>query len=182
MSTKIHSIVTGELESSLAVSLLNSGSSPEHTREEVLPFGYRYDIQRRDGTITEGVMVPVPVWLLEGTDRLILVDTGLGDVDEVSDMQHRYGVDFVASRSAEQDLLAGLKRHGVKPEDVEIVFLTHLNLDLVGNTKMFPNARFIVQREGASSGTPTADLLDVLLPRVRAQDHVSARPSHPHRR
>jgi len=152
MSTRIHNIVTGELESSLSVSLLNAGTSPALTREQVLPYGYRYDITRRDGTVTEGVMVPVPVWLLEGTKQVIAIDTGLGDVDEVSDMQHRYGVDFLATRSPEQDLVAGLQRHGVRPEDVEIVVLTHLHFDHIGNTELFPNARFIVQREELPQG------------------------------
>lgn len=83
MSVRIHHIVTGELESSLPVSLLNAGAHPDLPRESVLPFGYRYDIQRHDGTVTEGVMVPVPVWLIEGAERTILVDTGLGEIDEV---------------------------------------------------------------------------------------------------
>lgn len=147
MSVRIHHIVTGELESSLGVSLLNSGTAPGLQRERVLPHGYRYDIRRRDGTVTEGVMVPVPVWLLEGTDQVILIDTGLGDIDEVSAMQHRYGVDFVASRTPDQDLVQGLARHGVRPEDVEVVVLTHLHFDHVGNNELFPNARFITQRD-----------------------------------
>lgn len=147
MPVKIHHIVTGELESSLNVSLLNSGTTPDLPRERVLPFGYRTDIRRRDGSITEGVMVPVPVWLLEGTERVILIDTGLGDIDEVAAMQHRYGVDFVASRTDDQDLVAGLARHGVKPQDVELIVLTHLHFDHVGNNELFPNARFITQRD-----------------------------------
>ena len=147
MSVRIHHIVTGELESSLNVSLLNSGIAPGVDRNQVLPYGYRHDIARRDGSITEGVMVPVPVWLLEGTERIILIDTGLGDIDEVSDMQHRYGVDFAASRSSDQDLIKGLARHGVRPEDVEVVVLTHLHFDHVGNNELFPNAKFITQRD-----------------------------------
>ena len=147
MSARIHHIVTGELESSLSVSLLNAGAHPDLDRDAMLPYGYRYDIKRRDGTVTEGVMVPVPVWLIEGVDQTILIDTGLGDIDEVSDMQTRYGVDFVASRSADQDLVAALADRGVKPADVDLVVLTHLHFDHIGNTELFPNARFVVQRD-----------------------------------
>lgn len=147
MVAKIHHIVTGELESSLGVSLLGGGASPRIPRDQVLPFGYRHDICRRDGSVVEGVMVPVPVWLVEGADRLILVDTGLGDVEEVADMQHLYGVDFVASRNADQDLVRGLARHGVDPKDIELVILTHLHFDHVGNNELFPNARFLTQRD-----------------------------------
>ncbi len=147
MSVKIHHIVTGELESSLAVSLLNSGAHPDLPHEQRLPYGFRDDIVRRDGSVTEGVMVPVPVWLIQGAGQVILVDTGLGDIDEVSEMQSRYGVDFVATRSADQDLVAGLARHGVAPEDVDVVILTHLHFDHIGNNELFPNARFIVQKD-----------------------------------
>lgn len=147
MSVRLHHIVTGELESSLPVSLLNSGAHPKLERKAVLPYGYRYDIVRRDGTVTEGVMVPVPVWLIEGSEKSILIDTGLGDIDEVSDMQSRYGVDFVATRTADQNLVAGLAAHGLAPDDIELVVLTHLHFDHVGNTELFPNARFVVQRD-----------------------------------
>lgn len=147
MSVKIHHIVTGELESSLPVSLLNSGAHPDIPHEERLPYGYRHDIVRRDGSVHEGVMVPVPVWLIEGAEQTILIDTGLGDIDEVSRMQSRYGVDFVASRSADQDLVAGLAVHGVEPGDVDIVVLTHLHFDHIGNNELFPNATFVVQAD-----------------------------------
>ncbi|TQL74723.1 glyoxylase-like metal-dependent hydrolase (beta-lactamase superfamily II) [Stackebrandtia endophytica] len=153
MSVKIHHIVTGELESSLSVSLLNSGAHPELAETDRLPYGFRDDIVRRDGSVHKGVMVPVPVWLLEGTDQTILIDTGLGDIDEVSRMQSRYGVDFVASRSSDQDIVAGLARHGVEPGDVDVVVLTHLHFDHIGNNELFPNATFIVQRDELPQAT-----------------------------
>lgn len=153
MSVKIHHIVTGELESSLAVSLLNSGAHPDVPHKQRLPYGFRDDIVRRDGSVNEGVMVPVPVWLIEGTDKTILIDTGLGNIEEVSEMQSRYGVDFVASRTADQDLLAGLAKFGVAPEDVDIVVLTHLHFDHVGNNELFPNATFIVQEDELPQAT-----------------------------
>ncbi|AUH39945.1 N-acyl homoserine lactonase family protein [Streptomyces sp. CMB-StM0423] len=149
----IHHIVTGELESSLSVSLLNSGAHPDLDRESVLPYGYRHDIRRRDGSLHEGVMVPVPVWLIEGADRTILIDTGLGDLDEVSAMQSRYGVGFVAERrGSQQDIVAGLARHGVRPEDVDVVVLTHLHFDHIGNNELFPRATFVVQRDELPQG------------------------------
>ncbi len=149
---RIHHIVTGELESSLSVSLLNSGAHPNIERKQILPFGFRDDIRRPNGEVTEGVMVPVPVWLIEGSDETILIDTGLGDIAEVSAMQSRYGVNFVASRSDNQDLVSGLASHGVKPEDVDIVVLTHLHFDHIGNNHLFPRARYIVQRDELPQG------------------------------
>jgi glyoxylase-like metal-dependent hydrolase (beta-lactamase superfamily II) len=147
MALRIHHIVTGELESSLEVDLLGGGVSPDVPREQVMPHGYREDFPRRDGSVAAGSMVPVPVWLIEGTRKVTLIDTGLGPIDEVEAMQQRYGIDFVASRSEDQDLVKGLAAHGVAPEDVEVVVLTHLHFDHVGNIELFPNARFVVQRD-----------------------------------
>lgn len=152
MTAKIHHIVTGELESPLAVSLLAGGASPDIDIETVLPYGYRYDITRKDGTVTEGVMVPVAVWLIEGPDETILVDTGLGDVDEVTWMQARYGVDYLAARTDKQLIVDGLAAKGVEPGDVDTILITHLHFDHVGNNELFPNARFIVQREELPQG------------------------------
>jgi glyoxylase-like metal-dependent hydrolase (beta-lactamase superfamily II) len=145
MSLKVHHIVTGELESSLPVSILNSGIHPDIPDNKSLLYGFRDDIVRRDGTVHEGVMVPVPVWLIEAGDLTILIDTGLGDIEEVTEMQHKYGIDFVASRSADQNLIEGLAKHGVRPQDVDLVVLTHLHFDHVGNNELFTNAKFVVQ-------------------------------------
>lgn len=152
MTVRAHHLVTGELESPLSVSLLNSGASPELETQDVLPFGFRDDIERKDGTVHSGVMVPVPAWLIEGDDEVILIDTGLGDVDEVATMQSRYGVDYVASRNGDQDLVKQLKDKGVEPGDVDTIVITHLHFDHVGNNELFPNARFIVQRDELPQG------------------------------
>jgi glyoxylase-like metal-dependent hydrolase (beta-lactamase superfamily II) len=148
MAPRIHCIVTAELESTIEGSLLNGGVSPDIPRERVLPFGWREDLKRRDGQVVAGVMVPAPVWLIEGSDRVILVDTGVGDVDEVDRLHSRHGsIRWIVERNEGQDLVAGLARHGVRPEDVEIVVLSHLHFDHVGNNELFTRARFIVQRD-----------------------------------
>lgn len=147
MALSIHHIVTGELESPLGVSLLNSGFHPEIEGESIRPFGYRNDIVRLDGTIHSGMMVPVPVWLIQGSKKNILIDTGLGDIDEIASMQSRYGVDFLPARNEGQDIVEGLLKFGLKPEDIDIVVLTHLHFDHVGNNELFTNAKFYVQRD-----------------------------------
>lgn len=147
MPVTIHHIVTGELESSLQVSVLNSGAHPNVEQAKVLPYGFDHELRRPDGTVVPGVMVPVPVWLILGAESTILVDTGLGDTDEVSRMQNRYGVDFVARRTPEQEIVAGLAQHGVTPADIDLVVLTHLHFDHIGNNELFPRARFVAQRD-----------------------------------
>lgn len=152
MTLKIHQIVTGELENTLAGHLLNSGCHPSHTPEQVLPYGFRHDHVLHDGTPAAGGMVPIPVWLIEGTEQTILIDTGLGDTDELMAMMKTYGVDMYATRSEDQDIVSGLRAHGVEPEDVDIVVLTHLHFDHIGNNHLFPNATFIVQRDEVPQG------------------------------
>ncbi len=67
----------------------------------------------------------------------VLVDTGFGPTEEP-------GV-IVGGR-----LLGNLAQHGVRPEDVDIVALTHLHADHVGwvgdaaGRPVFPNARFVL--------------------------------------
>src|SRR3954452_23571795 len=51
-----------------------------------------------------------------------------------------------------ENLLRGLKDHGVAPEDIEQVFLTHIHLDHSGAsgklTELLPNATFYVHEVG----------------------------------
>ena len=148
MAPRIHFIPTAELESTLEGSLLNGGVSPDIPRERVLPHGWREDLQRRDGKVVSGVMVPAPAWLIEGASRVILIDTGVGDIDEVDTLHARHGsIRWIVERNEGQDLITGLASHGVRPEDVELVVLSHLHFDHVGNNELFRNARFIVQRD-----------------------------------
>jgi len=148
MAPRIHFIPTAELESTIEGSLLNGGVSPDIPRERVLPYGWRDDLQRRDGAVVSGVMVPAPVWLIEGASKLILIDTGVGDVDEIDRLHARHGsIRWIVERNEDQDLVDGLERRGVRPGDVELVVLSHLHFDHVGNNELFPNARFVVQRD-----------------------------------
>jgi len=95
-------------------------------------------------------MVPVPIWFIEGEDSKILIDTGLGDCEEIMRLQYAYGIDYVARKSKEQEILSALAAKGLKPEDINIVILTHLHFDHIGNTDLFKNARFIVQKSEIS--------------------------------
>ena len=83
MSLRIHQIVTAEAEAPLATSLLNEGVGGHPGSEPLVPYGFRPDIVRSDGSVVPGTMGPMPAWLIEGSDRVILVDTGVGDIDEI---------------------------------------------------------------------------------------------------
>ena len=127
---------------------------------------------RLDGGAMFGI-VPKPLWeqklpaddrnrvtlaarclLLEGRDRLILVDSGLGEPpsEKFADI---YAVDREHS-----EMVRSLEEAGFAPEDVTDVVLTHLHFDHGGGatrraesesgeeawTLTFPNARHHVQR------------------------------------
>lgn len=97
--------------------------------------------------------------LVRGDGRTILVDNGNGNKfsEKLKDI---YRLDV-----SESDLLTSLARHGVKPEDVTDVILTHLHFDHAGGSTIrqdgtlipaFPKARYYVQRkQWEQSQTPT---------------------------
>ena len=145
MGIRIHNILTGELESSYATSIFGAPiQHPLITRSELLPFGYKERVYQSDGSHEPGLMVPVPVWYIDGEQQKILIDTGLGDCAEIMDLQAQYGIDYVARKSSEQEIETALARKGLKPSDIDIVVLTHLHFDHIGNTRLFSNAKFLV--------------------------------------
>ncbi|MBX3568288.1 MAG: N-acyl homoserine lactonase family protein [Rhizobiaceae bacterium] len=148
MSVKIHCILTGSLESSYSTSVYGAPERhPLVKKTDLLPYGYKERVYAEDGSFAPGLMVPVPVWLIEGEDQTILIDTGLGDCDEIMSMQNRYGIDYIATKSREEEIVGALARKGLKPEDIDVVALTHLHFDHIGNNELFSKARFIVQKD-----------------------------------
>jgi glyoxylase-like metal-dependent hydrolase (beta-lactamase superfamily II) len=104
-------------------------------------------------TVDEHNRVPMILrcLLIRSAGKTIVVDTGLGervtpDIAEQEDIR---------LERPNGGLLDDLARHGVRPEDVDIVLLTHLHLDHCGgNTVMrngqlvpvFPHAQYWIQR------------------------------------
>jgi len=79
-----------------------------------------------------------------GAKKKIVVDTGPPDMER-SLKYHPY---FKSEpRTPEQEMNGALAKAGVKPEEVELVILTHLHWDHVGTVELFPNAQFIVSDE-----------------------------------
>lgn len=148
MSARIHCILTGALESSYSTSVYGAPERhPLVKKEDLLPYGHKERVYNADGTVTPGLMVPVPIWLIEGEDKTILIDTGLGDCDEVMAMQGEYGIDYIATKSKDEEIVTALAQKGLKPEDIDVVALTHLHFDHIGNNELFSKARFVVQKD-----------------------------------
>ena len=148
MSVKTHCLLTGALESSYSTSVYGAPERhPLVKKEDLLPYGHKERVYNADGTVTPGLMVPVPIWLIEGEDKTILIDTGLGDCDEVMAMQGEYGIDYIATKSKDEEIVTALAKKGLKPEDIDVVALTHLHFDHIGNNELFSKARFVVQKD-----------------------------------
>jgi len=91
------------------------------------------------GEMYEAALKPLLI-LTDGGEK-VLVDTGIGELPE----SHRKF--FPVKRKVDETLKAQLLKHGLKPDDVDVVIITHLHFDHCGNNRLFKKARFIVQKD-----------------------------------
>jgi glyoxylase-like metal-dependent hydrolase (beta-lactamase superfamily II) len=82
--------------------------------------------------------------------KVVLIDTGVRDVDEIQPLvvagvgeRGRFRMDM-----ATQNVPLLLRQEGIDPSDVGAVLITHLHYDHCSNAKLFPNAKFVVSRTG----------------------------------
>ena len=89
-----------------------------------------------------GVKVNLPAisFYIKGAAQNILVDTG-ASADFMAKYEPNQAVRDV------QSFEEALGKHGLKPEDIDIVIQTHLHHDHIGNTPKCKNAKIIVQEE-----------------------------------
>jgi N-acyl homoserine lactone hydrolase len=79
-----------------------------------------------------------------GAKKKIVVDTGPPDMERTL-KYHPYAKS--EPNRPDQNIVSQLAKAGVKPEEVDVVILTHLHWDHVGDVTKFPNAEFIVSQE-----------------------------------
>ncbi|MET3506582.1 N-acyl homoserine lactonase family protein [Halalkalibacter oceani] len=93
--------------------------------------------------VNPGVKVrqPILAWLILGGEEPILVDTGGSDEEWAK--QYHHGL----QRSSEQTIEAQLQKHGVHPDEINIVINTHLHWDHCFQNNKFKNAHFYVQKK-----------------------------------
>lgn len=87
------------------------------------------------------------VWLIEGPQGPILVDTGLTHVDEMNAGAAHVLAEPIVQMPA-QDICTQLKTHGYSPEDIRCVFISHLHFDHVDQLDIYRNARIVVSKRG----------------------------------
>jgi N-acyl homoserine lactone hydrolase len=93
--------------------------------------------------IGKKVNAPFIAWYIEGLEKKVMIDTGPPNQERARRLHNG----FKPIISPEQETPQRLRQIGLKPEDIEILVLTHLHWDHVGQADKFPNARIFVSRE-----------------------------------
>jgi len=99
------------------------------------------------------VIVPHIIWVIEGGEKLIVVDSGPAAPAVVSQELGRN-----LTREGNEEPLQALKNAGVEPSEVEILVSTHLHWDHCGNFSLFPNAAIYVQRRELAFAVAPLDI------------------------
>lgn len=86
--------------------------------------------------------MPCFCYLVEGDGKKILVDTGMADTERANKYHHKGS--FQPEGMSVIDQLAKL---GIKPEDIDIVILTHLHWDHIYYMNLFTNAKFYANKK-----------------------------------
>ena len=93
------------------------------------------------GDMSTFFTAPVYIWYLEGSKEKIVIDAGVESAGP-DGLVHGFpilGGGVEGTRKA-------LTKVGVKPEDVDILILTHLHFDHSATVSLFKNAKIYVQR------------------------------------
>jgi glyoxylase-like metal-dependent hydrolase (beta-lactamase superfamily II) len=102
-----------------------------------------------DGASPDPVRIPVPSFLVEHDDGLVLIDSGF-DPAAVADPVATYGeVGHQIEFSADQRVDAQLAARGFRTGDVTHVVVSHVHFDHTGGLKLFGHARFLLGRGDA---------------------------------
>ncbi|GLI53028.1 N-acyl homoserine lactonase family protein [Thermodesulfovibrio yellowstonii] len=84
-------------------------------------------------------VIPIFSWYIEGGDKNILIDTGEFAPRSSTEIEKAIGKVYTFEE--------GLAKYGLKPEDIDIVFHTHLHNDHCENDSKCINARFYVHEK-----------------------------------
>jgi N-acyl homoserine lactone hydrolase len=118
----------------------------------------RSEMDQSMATYTEGMghplVIPHTMFLLKGP-RTVLMDTSFESVAAV-----RGSYPQRVWRDAEEEPLTLLRALSVEPDDVSMIFCSHLHYDHCGTNRMFRRAKVLAQREElAYALDPTADIM-----------------------
>ena len=113
-----------------------------------------------------GLLSPAPLCchclLIEGDDRLILVDTGLGveDVNEPRRLGHLFNVMMRPRLEVAETALRQVVDLGYRPSDVRHIVPTHLGLDHAGGISDFPGAAVHIYGDELRAASSRSSLIE----------------------
>jgi hypothetical protein len=113
-----------------------------------------------------GLLSPAPLCchclLIEGDDRLILVDTGLGveDVNEPRRLGHLFNVIMRPRLEVAETALRQVVDLGYRPSDVRHIVPTHLGLDHAGGISDFPGAAVHIYGDELRAASSRSSLIE----------------------
>ena len=84
--------------------------------------------------------IPILTWLIQGGEHTVLVDTGEMNPIQSPDRE-------AAVKGKIYTFEQGLARHGLTPDDIDIVIHTHLHMDHCENDYKCEKARFYIHTE-----------------------------------
>lgn len=84
---------------------------------------------------------PVLMYLIQGKNTCMLVDTGCCDEEWARKYHHPL------TQTEDMKPVNALRKQGVEPEDVTVIVNTHLHWDHCFNNHLFPNAKIYVQKK-----------------------------------
>jgi N-acyl homoserine lactone hydrolase len=110
------------------------------------------EIGRIDASLDELIglpgrrILPVPAWVIEHPQGVVLFDTGLHpglrtSLDRLGGSSGSMAIHLPEGA----DLTARLTASGWRPSDVDVVIFSHLHFDHCGGTAELPDARLVVQ-------------------------------------
>ena len=124
--------------SKLTIRPLNTGFVPTN------PFQYHYHHSAQPylkDVPNEKVPLPVFTFLVEGGEKLLLVDTGMAPTERAGKYHHP------GSRQDEgQDIESLLKANGYAPSDIDIVVFSHLHWDHMFYADKFARSRLVAHK------------------------------------
>ncbi len=97
------------------------------------------------------VDIPYIVWRVEGAGKNILIDAGCSAADYYRVIKGQTKDQFVAGGERFKDVQDvtsfedGLAAWGLKPDDIDVILLTHLHWDHIMNAGKCKNAKLVVQ-------------------------------------
>jgi N-acyl homoserine lactone hydrolase len=99
------------------------------------------------------VDIPYIIWYIEGADKKILIDAGCSAADYNRVIKGCDEKAFIAGGEKFKDVTdvtpfeKGLAGWGLKPEDIDVIIMTHLHWDHIMGAAKCKNAKIVVQEK-----------------------------------